>query len=114
MTEQEFRSRLTANLIKYRKLNGLTQLELADCLNYSDKSVSKWERGDGMPDVFVLARIALLYGISVSELIGETDKSKKTAELEKALDKSEKAREKARKKVEKRAGKQKKKERKNA
>ena len=114
MTEYEFRARLTENLIKYRKLNGLTQLELADCISYSDKSVSKWERGEGVPDVFVLMNLARLYGVTVSELIGETGESKKTAELVKALEKSEKAREKAKKKVTKRAEKQKKKERKNA
>ena len=113
MTEQEFRKTLADNLAKYRKLYGLTQQELADCVSYSDKSVSKWERGDGAPDVFVLHRIARLYGINVSELIGETGESKETADLVKALEKSEKAREKARKKVAERAEKQKKKERKS-
>ncbi len=114
MTEQEFRKRLAEHLVKYRKLNGLTQIELADFLSYSDKSVSKWERGEGVPDAFVLLNLARLYDITVSELIGETGESKETAALVKAREKSEKAREKARKKVAERAGKQKKKERKNA
>ena len=114
MTEQEFRKKLADNLAKYRKLYGLTQQELADCISYSDKSVSKWERGEGVPDVYVLCSIARLYEISVAELIGETGENKETAALAKALEKSEKAREKARKKVAERAGKQKKKERKNA
>ena len=45
---------LAKNLAYYRKASGLTQLELADKFNYSDKSVSKWERGEGFPDIFVL------------------------------------------------------------
>ena len=44
---------LAKNLAYYRKASGLTQLELAEKFNYSDKSVSKWERGEGFPDVFV-------------------------------------------------------------
>ena len=110
MTEQEFRKRLADNMVKYRKLNGLTQLELADFLSYSDKSVSKWERGEGVPDAFVLLNLARLYDITVSELIGETGESRETAALIKAQEKSEKAREKAKKKVAERAGKRKKKE----
>ncbi len=112
ITEQEFRKKLAENLIKYRKLNGLTQAELADFLSYSDKSVSKWERSEGVPDAFVLLNLARLYGISVSELLGETGESKETSALVKALEKGEKTREKARRKAAERAQKQKKKEQK--
>ena len=112
MTEQEFRRLLAENLIKYRKLNGLTQSELAECISYSDKSVSKWERGEGVPAVFVLLRIAQVYGVSISELTGETGESKETAALIKSQEKNEKAKEKAKKKALDRAEKQKKKERK--
>lgn len=58
---------LANNLIYYRKASGLTQLELAQKFNYSDKSVSKWERGEGFPDVFVLKSLADFYGINVSD-----------------------------------------------
>lgn len=112
MTEQEFRKKLAENLVKYRKLNGLTQQELADCISYSDKSVSKWERGDGVPDVFVLLNIAQVCGVGVSELIGESGESKETAALIKAQEKNEKAKDKAKKKAMERAHKQKKRERK--
>ena len=47
-------------------------MELAEKLNYSDKSVSKWERGDGIPDLYVLLQIAELFGITVNELISDT------------------------------------------
>lgn len=69
MNEQEFRQVVSNNLAAYRKLNNLTQLELAEKLNYSDKSVSKWERGDGLPDPFVLKTIADFYGITINDLV---------------------------------------------
>lgn len=59
------------NLIYYRKAAGYTQLEIADKFNYSDKSVSKWERAEGMPDVIVLKSIADLYGIRVDDFYRE-------------------------------------------
>ena len=58
---------LAKNLAYYRKTSGLTQLELAEKFNYSDKSVSKWERGEGFPDVFVLKSLADFYGIDVDD-----------------------------------------------
>lgn len=69
MSEQEFRQVVSNNLAAYRKLNNLTQLELAEKLNYSDKSVSKWERGEGLPDPFVLKTIADFYGITINDLV---------------------------------------------
>lgn len=112
MTEQEFRKTLAENLIKYRKLNGLTQAELADCICYSDKSVSKWERGEGVPDIFVLLTLSGLYGIKIGELVGQDAVSKETAALIKAQEKDKKAKEKAKKKVVERANKQKRREKK--
>lgn len=69
MNEQDFRKIVSNNLSAYRKLNKLTQLELAEKLNYSDKSVSKWERGDGLPDAYVLKTIADFYGITLNDLV---------------------------------------------
>lgn len=71
MREEELRAVVAVNIGRYRKLNGQTQAELAEKLSYSDKSVSKWERGEGMPDVFVLSQIAELYGITVNDLLSD-------------------------------------------
>ncbi len=49
----------------------MTQLELAEKLNYSDKSVSKWEQGNGIPDVRILMQLAELYGVSLDDLVRE-------------------------------------------
>ncbi|ABX81351.1 helix-turn-helix domain-containing protein [Acholeplasma laidlawii] len=50
---------LADNIVYYRKKMALTQLELADKLNYSDKSISKWERGEGVPDIFVIKELSV-------------------------------------------------------
>ena len=80
MTESEFRKTLADNLIYYRKHAGLTQAEVAAHINYSDKSVSKWERGEGSPDAYVLSLLAEKYGVTLCELTSE-----RSAEEESAL-----------------------------
>lgn len=69
--EATLRKTVAKNIAQYRKAHHDTQLDLATKLNYSDKSVSKWERGESLPDVYILSQIAELYGVSVSALIGE-------------------------------------------
>ena len=59
------------NLIRLRKANKLTQLELAQKLNYSDKAISKWERGEGMPDIYLFKQLAEMYGVSLDYLTTE-------------------------------------------
>lgn len=61
------------NLTRLRKMANMTQLELAEKLNYSDKSVSKWEQGNGIPDVRILVQISDLYGVSLDDLVREHD-----------------------------------------
>ncbi len=61
-----------ANLIKYRKAAGMTQAELADKINYSDKAISKWERAESIPDLVIVKSIADLFEVTVDSLISET------------------------------------------
>lgn len=72
MNESELKQNIARNITRLRKNNNLTQAELAERLSYSDKSVSKWERGDGLPDVYVLTQIAGMFGVSVNDLISES------------------------------------------
>lgn len=60
---------IAQNIVFLRKNAGMTQLDLAEKLNYSDKAVSKWERGDSIPDVSVLKEIAELFGVTVDYLL---------------------------------------------
>lgn len=70
-SDEKLRQLIAENIAYYRKLNGDTQAGLAEKLSYSNKSVSKWERGDGTPDIFILSHIASLYGITVQDLLRE-------------------------------------------
>ena len=76
--EATLRKTVAKNIAAYRKAHHDTQLDLATKLNYSDKSVSKWERGESLPDVYILSQIADLYGVSVSALIGEIQPPKES------------------------------------
>ena len=57
------------NIVSLRTKAGFTQIELAQKLNYSDKAVSKWERGESVPDITVLAKIAEIFDVSLDFLV---------------------------------------------
>ena len=65
----ERKATIASNLIRLRRAAGMTQEELGEKLNYSDKSISKWERGDVTTDVFVLMQIAEIFGVDVDYLL---------------------------------------------
>ena len=69
MTSDEIKLNFSQNLINLRKTKNLTQLQLAEKLNYSDKAISKWEVGAVLPDVETLTYIAEFFGITVNDLI---------------------------------------------
>ena len=60
-----------SNIHKLRKERGLSQKQLAEKLNVIDKTISRWECGYGLPDVNLLPEIAIIFGVSIEELIGE-------------------------------------------
>lgn len=62
---------IAENLIRLRQQAGLTQLQLAEMLNYSDKAVSKWERGESIPDLRVLIQLADIYHITLDDIVRE-------------------------------------------
>ena len=55
---EELKNIIASNIATLRKKNGMTQAELAEKLCYSDKAISKWERGESIPDVIVLKQVA--------------------------------------------------------
>lgn len=67
----DFKRVIANNITELRKAVPLTQAELAEKLNYSDKAVSKWERGESIPDVVVLKQIADMFGVTVDYLLEE-------------------------------------------
>ena len=77
-TSKNLNEIIAKNLIAFRKHKGLTQFELAEKLNYSDKSISKWERGEGTPDIVVLKTLADLYSTTVDSFLNENLKIEKS------------------------------------
>ncbi len=73
---EDIKSIIAKNLISFRTSARLTQAELAEKINYSDKSISKWEHGLAVPDVLVLKQLADLYGIKVDDFFVINEKSK--------------------------------------
>ena len=69
MDGEKLKLQIGSNIASYRKRAGLTQAGLAEKLNYSDKAVSKWERGESMPDVTTLVQLAEQFDITVNELV---------------------------------------------
>jgi len=76
----DIKQTIADNLVGYRKKAGLTQQQLAEKLNYSDKAVSKWERAEAIPDVVVLKTIADIYGIKVDDFFSEQVAEKKVGD----------------------------------
>lgn len=75
LKSEDIRKNISQNLIKYRNASGLTQSAIAQKINYTDKSVSKWERGDGTPDIFVLSKLAEFYGVKVDDFLSDGNES---------------------------------------
>ena len=75
MTNEELKTRIGSNIARLRKKNRMTQAELAEKLNYSDKAVSKWERAESMPDVLTLMLLAELFDTDVNELLSDPDRA---------------------------------------
>ena len=69
MNDEKLKEQIGTNISNLRKRQGLTQAGLADKLNYSDKAVSKWERGESVPDVLTLVSIAQVLGVTVDDLL---------------------------------------------
>lgn len=66
---EDIKSIVAKNITELRLLNNMTQMELAEKLNYSDKTISKWERGESSPDIAVLVEMANIFGVTLDYLV---------------------------------------------
>ena len=73
---EDLKAVFAGNLIRLRTQAGMTQAELADKIHYSDKSVSKWERAESLPDLQVTQELASVFGVTVDFLIHPHDEWK--------------------------------------
>lgn len=69
MDDEKLKKQIGANIASYRKRFGMTQVGLSEKLNYSDKAISKWERGESAPDVQTLVQLAELFEVTVNDLL---------------------------------------------
>ena len=76
MQLEELKLITASNIINLRTQAGMTQAELGSKLNYSDKTISKWERAEAIPDAFVLKQMGELFGVSVDNLLSSHDEWK--------------------------------------
>lgn len=76
---QDIKQLIGRNITRLRTVSHLTQVEFAERLNYTDKAVSKWERGESLPDIVVLKQIADMFGVSVDYLLSEHGDDEKPA-----------------------------------
>ena len=74
MDDEKLKSQIGANIAAHRKRCGMTQAGLAEKLNYSDKAVSKWERGESVPDVITLMLLAEQFEIPITDLLEDPNK----------------------------------------
>ncbi|MBQ5607458.1 MAG: helix-turn-helix transcriptional regulator [Oscillospiraceae bacterium] len=93
MNDEKIRAILGANIVSYRKRQGLTQAGLAEKLNYSNKAVSKWERGESVPDVLTLVQLSELFGVTVNDLLADPNRLPEetgvvVGKMEKAVEKT--------------------------
>ncbi len=65
----DIKGNVAKNITELRVRNNMTQMELAEKLNYSDKTISKWERAESSPDISVLVEIADLFGVTLDSLV---------------------------------------------
>ena len=75
MDDEKIKSRIGANIAERRKAAGMTQAGLAEKLSYSDKAISKWERGESIPDVLTMMQLAQLFGVTVDDLLQDPAKA---------------------------------------
>lgn len=93
MNDEKLKQYLGIHIMTHRKGMGLTQAGLAEKLNYSDKAVSKWERGESIPDVLTLLQLAELFGVKVDDLLRDPNELPETTgavvgKMEKAVEKT--------------------------
>ena len=91
MDSEKLKQQIGTNIAAFRRRMGITQAELAEKLNYTDKAVSKWERGESVPDVTTLVQVAELFSVSLDELTGLTEIEREKIEPARVVRKANKS-----------------------
>lgn len=87
MDDEKLKIRIGKNIALFRKKRGLTQAGLAERINYSDKAISKWERGESVPDVVTLVTLARQLDVTVDMLLSDPNAlPEQTGRVQQAMD----------------------------
>lgn len=78
----EIKQNIATNISAMRNAAGMTQAQFAEKLNYTDKAISKWERGESVPDIAVLWQIADMFCVTVDWLISDHGSTEATPDAE--------------------------------
>lgn len=92
LNQDSLKSIIAANISDLRKKSGMTQQDLAARLNYTDKAISKWERGESIPDVLVLKQIADMHGVTVDYLLTDVHEEQEPIAVEEPVEEALKKR----------------------
>ena len=68
-THMETNELFAKNLAKLRKDKGITQLELANVLNFTDRNISKWENGQSLPSIDILLILSSFFNVSIDDML---------------------------------------------
>ena len=85
MDENKFKENIARNITAYRKRINLTQLQLAERLNYSDKAISKWERAEGVPDTVIMLKLCEIFNVTLNDLVADKPKKEKKPTLRNSI-----------------------------
>lgn len=77
LKNMDIKRNVAKNITNLRKKNKMTQVELAEKINYSDKAISKWERGEAVPDIDTLYLLAQLFGVKIDYFVQEDEVAQK-------------------------------------
>ena len=89
MNDETLKSQIGKNIVMHRKRCGYTQAALAEKLHYSDKAVSKWERGESVPDVMILVQLADVFAVTVNDLVCDPNAlPENPGKMERVMDKA--------------------------
>ena len=67
--QEDLKAVIARNIADLRRRAGMTQQDLAAKLNYTDKAISKWERGESAPDILTLVSLAEVFDVTVDDLL---------------------------------------------
>lgn len=78
---ENLREIVSKNIVSLRKANNLTQIELAKRINYSDKAISRWEKGEVLPDLETIQALSEVFDVPISAILEKEQEGSKPKKI---------------------------------